>query len=111
MRKKLTTKTVEALSNKGPKRLEIWDISLPGFGIRVSPSGSKTWFCTARQSGRSRRFTLGPLGGGKGGEEGGKGKMKGKKKKLLDQPGLTVVAADSGQRLETGIGRSLLRKK
>jgi hypothetical protein len=61
MRKKLTTKTVEALSNNGPKRIEIWDIALPGFGIRVSPGGSKTWFCAARQSGRPKRFTLGPF--------------------------------------------------
>jgi hypothetical protein len=51
---------VEALSNTSHKRLEVWDVSLPGFGIRVSAGGSKTWFCVARQSGRSRRFTLGP---------------------------------------------------
>ena len=60
MRKKLTTKTIEALSHNGPKRLKVWDVTLPGFGIRVSPGGSKSWFCTTRQGGRSRRVTLRP---------------------------------------------------
>jgi len=36
MRKKLTAKTVEDLKPQS-KRYEIKDLSLPGFGIRVSP--------------------------------------------------------------------------
>ncbi len=58
MRKKLTTKGVEALLPQGYKRYTIWDELLPGFGIRVSPNGHKSWFCAARANRRLRRFTL-----------------------------------------------------
>src|SRR5882672_6344449 len=61
MRKKLTTKTVEALAPNGPKRFEVYDLILPGFGIRVSTNGHKSWFCAARVGSRLRRHTLGPL--------------------------------------------------
>src|SRR4051812_41517856 len=60
MRKKLTTKTIEALTPTGPKRLEVYDQLLPGFGIRVSVSGHKSWFCVVRVNNRLRRCTLGP---------------------------------------------------
>src|SRR5882672_803682 len=60
MRKKLTTKTVEALAPNGPKRFEVYDLTLPGFGIRVSTNGHKSWFCAARVGNRLRRHTLGP---------------------------------------------------
>jgi hypothetical protein len=60
MRKKLTTKTVDALVPKGPKRLEVYDQTLPGFGVRVSVNGHKSWFCAVRVDSRLRRCTLGP---------------------------------------------------
>ena len=60
MRKKLTAKTVEALAPQGPKRLEVYDVTLPGFGLRISPSGHKSWFCAVRDNSRQRRVTLGP---------------------------------------------------
>jgi hypothetical protein len=60
MRKKLTTTTVGALAPNGPKRFEVYDLTLPGFGIRVSTNGQKSWFCAARVSNRLRRHTLGP---------------------------------------------------
>lgn len=59
MRKKLTAKTVEALQPAKIKRYEVRDLVLPGFGVRVSVSGRKTWFCNARHSGKMRRHTLG----------------------------------------------------
>ena len=59
MKKKLTAKTVEALTATGPRRLEVWDLALPGFGIRVSAGGHKSWFCTKRCNGRPARLTLG----------------------------------------------------
>ena len=59
MRKKLTTKGVEALIAPGPRRLEVWDVALPGFGIRVSVNGHRSWFCAIRRNGRVIRHTLG----------------------------------------------------
>jgi len=35
MKRKLTPKTVEHLKAEGRRRLEVWDTTLPGFGIRV----------------------------------------------------------------------------
>src|SRR5260221_10083930 len=60
MRKKLTTKTIDALASNGPKRFEVYDLTLPGFGIRISTNGHKSWFCAARVGNRLRRHTLGP---------------------------------------------------
>ena len=59
MQKKLTTKTVEALPPATRKRYEVWDRTLPSFGMRVSSTGRKTWFCTSRANGRLCRRTLG----------------------------------------------------
>jgi hypothetical protein len=60
MRRKLTAKTLESITNTRPKRLEIFDASLPGFGVRVGVNGHKSFFCATRHLGRMRRFTLGP---------------------------------------------------
>jgi Arm DNA-binding domain len=59
MKQKLTPKTVEHLKTEGRKRLEVWDTTLPGFGIRVYQTGRKVWFAIARVRGRQRRFTIG----------------------------------------------------
>ena len=40
-------------------RAEYWDEKTPGFGIRVSPEGTKTWFVMYRFAGVRRRFNLG----------------------------------------------------
>jgi hypothetical protein len=59
MRKKLTAKTVENLPEAQGRRYEVWDLALPSFGVRIAPSGRKTWFVTCRISGRLRQRKIG----------------------------------------------------
>jgi len=47
------------LSCEGRDRIEVWDGRVPGFGIRVSKFGTKTFILTYRHRGRSRRLTIG----------------------------------------------------
>jgi len=59
MKRKLTSKTVEHLKTLGPKRLDVWDTALQGFGVRISPTGRKAWFVMVRPHGRPKRVTIG----------------------------------------------------
>lgn len=59
MKQKLTSRYIETVKAPGPKRLEVYDQLLPGFGIRVSTTGRKTWFCSARTNGRTQRIKIG----------------------------------------------------
>ncbi|MEL7198772.1 MAG: site-specific integrase [Pseudomonadota bacterium] len=43
----------------GKRMIEYWDNELPGFGLRVHPSGRRTWFVMFRQRGKQRRASLG----------------------------------------------------
>ncbi len=57
---------VEALA-PGDRERRVWDEALKGFGVRVRPSGTKSWIVNARTTGadgrvRSRRITLGQCG-------------------------------------------------
>ena len=40
-------------------RVEHWDAALPGFGLRISARGTKTWMLMSRLRGRQRRFKIG----------------------------------------------------
>lgn len=56
---KLTKRTVDALK-PGKSDLVVFDEELAGFGIRVKPTGAKSWLIQYRNRyGRSRRYTLG----------------------------------------------------
>ena len=59
MRKKLTTKTIDALPPAKGKRYEVRDAMLPGLHIRVSATGGKVWYLAARVDGRLRRIKFG----------------------------------------------------
>lgn len=41
------------------KRQELWDLSLPSFGMRVSKSGQKSFFVMCRENGKQKRVSLG----------------------------------------------------
>lgn len=56
----LTARFVAALKPPPPKQqMTYWDESLPGFGVRVSYQGTKTWIVMYRHGNRVRRLKLG----------------------------------------------------
>ena len=57
----ITKRTVDRLSVED-KDAVFWDRELPGFGVRVYPSGAKVFIVQCRGSGRSQRVTLGRYG-------------------------------------------------
>ena len=40
-------------------RFEVFDAQVPGFGLRIAPTGRKTWIAFGRQNGKRVRATLG----------------------------------------------------
>jgi len=60
-RQRLSKRTVDSLAVEG-KDAVFWDSEIPGFGVRVYPSGSKVYIVQTRSAGKSRRFTLGRHG-------------------------------------------------
>jgi integrase len=59
MRKKLTAKSIESFPPALARRYEVWDQTLPSFGVRISHTGRKTWFVSSRTCGRLKRHTIG----------------------------------------------------
>jgi len=58
---KLTKRSVEALKIEA-KDYFVWDTQIAGFGLRVMPSGAKTYQAQYRKGGRTRRVSLGRHG-------------------------------------------------
>ncbi len=58
---KLTKRNIEALQTRDAEYF-VSDSELPGFGIRVAPSGRKTFALRYRINGSQRRFKIGPFG-------------------------------------------------
>jgi integrase len=60
---KLTKRIVDATHADQSKDVMVWDEELPGFGLRVKPSGAKSFVIQYRnRNARSRRVTLGRYG-------------------------------------------------
>jgi integrase len=58
---KLTKRSVEALQAKA-KNYFVWDSEIKGFGVRVLPSGTRTYQIQYRKGGRTRRASIGRHG-------------------------------------------------
>ncbi len=58
-RHNLTARFIDSIKPPAEGRTEYWDASTPGFGLRVAPSGRKTWVVMYRAGGRLRRLSLG----------------------------------------------------
>lgn len=56
---RLTKRVIEAAEIQAAEHF-IWDDSLPGFGVRILPSGRKGYIVQYRAGRRSRRMSLGP---------------------------------------------------
>jgi len=56
---KLTKRTIDATESQ-MMEFFIWDESIPGFGLRVMPSGRKSFVVQYRAGRRPRRMSLGP---------------------------------------------------
>ncbi|MFN0135089.1 MAG: tyrosine-type recombinase/integrase [Phycisphaerae bacterium] len=55
----LTELAIRRLAPKGNARIELWDDKVSGFGVRVSPRGTKSFVLMYYAAGRKRRLTLG----------------------------------------------------
>ncbi|QYI99721.1 tyrosine-type recombinase/integrase [Thalassovita mediterranea] len=58
---KITKRSVDALAAKD-RDYFLWDTQIPGFGVRVSPKGRKTYTVQYRLGGRTKRVSLGVHG-------------------------------------------------
>jgi len=61
MKAKLTKKLVDTLGHPETGQVFVWDTSLMGFGVRLTPT-RKSYIAQARVNGRTRRTTLGVHG-------------------------------------------------
>jgi integrase len=59
---KLTKTAVEKLKPVPKKQVVYWDSEITGFGVRVSPGGSRAFFYQGRYQGENFKRTLGTLG-------------------------------------------------
>lgn len=61
-RAKLDKSTVDSLKPVPGKQVIYWDADVPGFGIRVSPKGSKAFFYQGRLQGKNIKVPIGRYG-------------------------------------------------
>ena len=59
-RRKLTDAAIARL-RPGEREYTVWDRSVPGLGVRVRPTGGKTYVLLEEVEGRTKRISLGPV--------------------------------------------------
>jgi len=58
---KLTKRSVEGVK-PAERDVLVWDTELPGFGVKVTPKGSRVYVLQYRHRGRAKRYTIGRHG-------------------------------------------------
>src|SRR5690349_6651788 len=58
-REVLTDLSVRRMRPPNAGRLEVWDAALPGFGVRITENGKRSWVLCTRLSGHPIALTLG----------------------------------------------------
>src|SRR3954451_11577044 len=58
---RLTQMGVDKLGSPKSGRVVYWDRTLPGFGLRVTAAGAKSWICKTRVGTKQVFETIGPL--------------------------------------------------
>ena len=61
-RRNLTDKGIAALKPMPGKRVTVFDTVVPGFAVRVTERGAKSFLLVTRFQGRQRWVTIGPVG-------------------------------------------------
>ena len=61
-RRNLTDKGIAALKPMAGKRVTVFDTVVPGFAVRVTERGAKSFLLVTRFQGRQRWVTIGPVG-------------------------------------------------
>jgi|SRR5579883_59262 len=56
---RLTARTIDSLKADPTRQIDYFDESLPGFAVRVSKYGKRSWCVIYRHANKVRRFTLG----------------------------------------------------
>ncbi len=62
MRVRLNKRTIDEAVYQGPGGCFLWDTQMPGFGVRIYPTGSKSFVVSYWSHGRRRFYTLGRYG-------------------------------------------------
>ena len=59
-RRKLTDAAIARL-RPSAREYTVWDRTLPGLGVRVRPTGGKSWVLLEETGGRTKRVSLSPI--------------------------------------------------
>ncbi len=62
MKVRLNKRTIDEATYQGPGGCYLWDTQQPGFGVRIYPTGSKSFVVSYWISGRRRFYTIGRYG-------------------------------------------------
>ena len=94
----LTDITLRKLTAPAAGQVEVWDSKLPGFGVRITSTGTRSFVLVYRFQGRARRLTIGrypTLGLAKARELAGNALLEIRKGNDPQQPPKDAVAAQS----------------
>ena len=62
MKVRLNKRTIDEAVYEGPGGCYLWDTEMAGFGVRIYPTGRKSFVVSYLTKGRRRFYTLGPFG-------------------------------------------------